>query len=69
MLELKPLSTEAIPNVLEKAERYRLLNEPAEAIQPIGNEDAILRWNTCTRLIRQHRPQPRPEDDFRPYLE
>ena len=43
--------------------------EQAEAVQPVGNEDAILRWNTCTRLIMQHRLQPRPEDDFRPYLE
>jgi hypothetical protein len=31
MFELKPLSKEAIPAALEKAERYRLLNEPAEA--------------------------------------
>ena len=31
MPELKPLSVEAIPSALEKAERYRLLNEPAEA--------------------------------------
>ena len=31
MLELKPLSKEAIPAALEKAMRYRLLNEPAEA--------------------------------------
>jgi hypothetical protein len=31
MSELKPLSKEAIPAALEKAERYRLLNEPAEA--------------------------------------
>ena len=31
MYELKPLSKEAIPRALEKAERYRLLNEPAEA--------------------------------------
>jgi hypothetical protein len=31
MFELKTLSTEAIPRSLEKAERYRLLNEPAEA--------------------------------------
>ena len=31
MFELKPLSQEAIPAALEKAERYRLLNEPAEA--------------------------------------
>src|SRR4051795_10784437 len=31
MSELKPLSSEAIPAALEKAERYRLLNEPGEA--------------------------------------
>ncbi len=31
MSELKSLSREAIPTALEKAERYRLLNEPAEA--------------------------------------
>jgi hypothetical protein len=31
VFELKPLSEEAIPAALEKAERYRLLNEPAEA--------------------------------------
>jgi hypothetical protein len=31
MSELKPLSREAIPAALEKAVRYRLLNEPAEA--------------------------------------
>ena len=31
MSELKLLSAEAIPAALEKAERYRLLNEPAEA--------------------------------------
>ncbi len=29
--ELKPLSREAIPRALERAERYRLLNEPREA--------------------------------------
>src|SRR5205823_6736853 len=31
MSDLKTLSTNAIPGALEKAERYRLLNEPAEA--------------------------------------
>jgi tetratricopeptide (TPR) repeat protein len=31
MFELKPLSREAIPAALAKAERYRLLSEPAEA--------------------------------------
>lgn len=31
MLDLKPLSKDAIPAALAKAERYRLLNEPMEA--------------------------------------
>jgi hypothetical protein len=31
MYELKRLSREAVPAALEKAQRYRLLNEPAEA--------------------------------------
>jgi hypothetical protein len=31
MLRLKPLSKDAIPGALAKAERYRLLNEPGEA--------------------------------------
>jgi hypothetical protein len=31
MTELKPLHKEAVQRALEKAERYRLLNEPAEA--------------------------------------
>src|SRR5712692_8759876 len=31
MFELKPLSRDAIPKALERADRYRLLNEAAEA--------------------------------------
>jgi hypothetical protein len=31
MFQLKPLSTDAIPAALAKAERYRLLNEPDQA--------------------------------------
>ena len=31
MFQLKPLSQEAVPAALEKAHRYRLLNEPLEA--------------------------------------
>ncbi|HSZ57454.1 MAG TPA: hypothetical protein VK797_17450 [Tepidisphaeraceae bacterium] len=31
MFQLKPISADAIPSALVKAERYRLLNEPVEA--------------------------------------
>jgi len=151
MFELKRLSTEAIPAALEKANRYRLLNEPgaaesiyldvlsidpdnqealinivlamsdrfdkdyaigdaritefltritgdyertyysgimyerrgkavlakngvgafelfrqamdcfatAEAMRPAGNDDAILRWNGCARVIKRNNLEPR----------
>ena len=35
--------------------------EKAEVIRPGGNDDSILRWNTCARLIRSHNLQPRYE--------
>jgi hypothetical protein len=165
MQELKVLSKEAIPAALEKAERYRLLNEPAEAesicldvlvadpenqaalitlflavtdrfsreygvsdtqagqllarmkgdyerayysgilherrakaklaqgspgaahyafdnlreamrqfeiaekTRPSGNDDALLRWNTCARLIEKNRLVAREEDRVEPVLE
>lgn len=154
MTDLKPISKEAVPKALEKVERYRLLNEPAEAesicrdvlrvepdnqralvmllltltdqfgrgagpnaaravlerlegdyerayyegiiderqgksllrtpgaesgayewlrnamrayaraepLRPAGNDDAILRWNACARLLRDRELGPRPED-------
>ena len=33
--------------------------EKAEAFSPPGNDDAILRWNTCARLIMEN-PEIRP---------
>lgn len=43
--------------------------EQAEAIHPPGNDDAILRWNTCARTIEQYNLQERPLDDGEPLLE
>ena len=159
MIELKPLSREAIPAALERATRYRLLNEPAEAesicldvlrtdpdnqqalvilllaltdrfskgygvsdtqvqellprlrseyeqsyyagiilerrakaqlhhggpgagfnayelfreamawfekaekIRPAGNDDALLRWNTCARIVTRNQLGPRPQEN------
>jgi hypothetical protein len=36
--------------------------ERAEAIRPAGNDDAILRWNACARLLMEL-PQPAPESE------
>ncbi len=43
--------------------------EKAEAIRPSGNDDAILRWNTCARRIMSHQLQPRQELYEEPMLE
>ena len=32
--------------------------ERAEAIRPAGNDDAILRWNGCARIINRNNLQP-----------
>lgn len=36
--------------------------EKAEAKSPPGKNDAILRWNTCARLIMNHNLKPRDEE-------
>jgi hypothetical protein len=37
--------------------------EKAEALRPQGNDESILRWNTCARMLSRHETtQPRPED-------
>ena len=33
--------------------------EKAESMRPVGNDDAILRWNGCARIINQNRLEPR----------
>ena len=41
----------------------------AEAIRPAGNDDAILRWNTCVRfLARYPQVQPREEEQAEPAM-
>jgi hypothetical protein len=51
-----PGSGPAVYDWLHQAmERYEL----AERIRPPGNDDALLRWNACARLIMKH-PHVRP---------
>jgi hypothetical protein len=42
--------------MFEKAMEYF---ERAEAIRPAGNDDAILRWNGCARIIVRNKLEPR----------
>ena len=43
--------------------------EKAEAIRPAGNDDALLRWNTCARIISDRQLEPGPEERSDPPLE
>lgn len=44
--------------------------EKAEAIRPAGNDDSILRWNTCARLINANsHVAPHTETAYEPALE
>ena len=45
------------------------LYEQAERIRPSGNDDAILRWNSCVRNIRRERLSPRTDEDEPQLLE
>jgi len=38
--------------------------EKAEALRPAGNDDALLRWNTCNRIIQSRKLEPGPEEQI-----
>jgi len=43
--------------------------EKAEAIRPPQNDDAVLRWNTCARLLmRNPQLQPAPQERTEPIM-
>ena len=44
--------------------------EKAEAMRPAGNDEAILRWNTCARVLDSDpHLRPRPVEQYEPVLE
>lgn len=43
--------------------------ERAEAIRPAGNDEAILRWNTCVRMLAKHEPATGTRDEYEPALD
>lgn len=45
------------------------LYEKAEKIRPPGNDDALLRWNACARLIMDNHLEPRAVERYEPALE
>ena len=45
--------------------------ERAEKRRPAGNDESILRWNTCARILRRREAhvRPRAEQDYEPSFE
>lgn len=43
--------------------------EKAEKIRPAGNDESILRWNTCVRMLGKHEPVHSTRDDYEPALD
>jgi hypothetical protein len=52
----------AVPWLCKAMEFY----EKAETIRPHGNDDALLRWNTCARLALRHHLEPETLESFEP---
>jgi hypothetical protein len=42
--------------------------EQAERLRTPGNDDALLRWNSCLRLCQRYQLHPEPEEMFQPVL-
>jgi len=43
--------------------------EKAEAIRPPQNDDAVLRWNTCARIIMKHNLTAPAAESFEPIMQ
>lgn len=57
------------PTAFEWIRRAMECFEQAERLRPPGNDDAILRWNTCVRLCRRYQLGPEREQALPPALE
>ena len=44
-------------------------SDKADAIRPTGNDDAVLRWNTCARMIAKNQLTAREGEYVEPLLE
>jgi len=70
MSHLERHAAGAGPIVYDQLRQAMRWYEQAEAIRPAGNEDSLLRWNTCARVIERHpEVRPAPESDSHQPLE
>jgi hypothetical protein len=42
--------------------------EKAEAMRPGGNDEAILRWNACARMLGRHEPRAATREELTPVI-
>ena len=54
-----PTATKGGVNAYEMFLKAMECFERAEAMRPHGNDDAILRWNGCARIIKRNKLEPR----------
>ena len=68
MLQRETLgATEIAYDSIEKALEFY---EKAEGVRPPGNDEVLLRWNTCVRMLeRDPNLRPREAEPFEPSLE
>ena len=53
----------AFASLREAMEHY----EQAESMRPAGNDEAILRWNTCARILSRNPVlAPAPQEEYQP---
>jgi tetratricopeptide (TPR) repeat protein len=43
--------------------------ERAEKLRPAANDESILRWNTCVRMLGKHEPVAGTRDEYEPALD
>ena len=56
--------TAAYQSIRQAMEFY----EQAERLRTPGNDDALLRWNSCLRLCERYQLHPEPEERLQPVL-
>lgn len=62
----RPNSASAAYHALRRAMEFY---EKAETLRPYGNDDAILRWNTCARVIMKNQTiRPLPFEEPQPIM-
>jgi hypothetical protein len=59
VMHAEAMAYESLRSAMESFERAEQLRQP-------GNDDAILRWNTCARTLERLRIQEMPEGQYEP---